>query len=462
MAGLALAIAIPASAQQLSSTYFMETGNFNHQLNPALLKQGNVGFLLSNFNLGVGTNIGLTNFIYDNPDYGVAGKSNSMYRYTTFMHPGISTDKFIGDLPENTRFGFDFNMNILSVAFKAFKGVNLVEINLRSQTATSLPRDFFKFMKTAGSAEQYSFSDLALRSQTYAELALGHSHKINDKITVGGKVKVLFGGALVDFKANNFDITMTGEQWAIKGDAEMVAAAGDITLQGKDAYGNITIPANPGDEFDDIDEFKPGIAGLGVAFDFGATYEPIKNLTISAAVTDIGFINWKNAQKAVSTAEWDFDGFDDIYVGSNDNNKDLGEQFEDLGDELEDVFTLEYAGKGKKRQALAATLNLGVEYKLPMYDKLKFGFLYSGRMSKIYRNHQTMLSAGIRPVKFFEFLANINCSTYGWSYGGILSLHAKHFNFHVGAQAPFSKFSKEYIPLDALNAHVNFGLTFPL
>ncbi len=454
-------LAVPASAQELASTYFMETGNFNHQLNPALLKEGNIGGLFSNFNIGAGLNVGAKDFFYKNP-----GDNKDEYPLTTFMNPDISADQFMKTLPKNVRANLGLNMNIFSVAFEAFKGVNLVELNLRSQWGVALPGDLFHFMKTAGSNEEYTFSDLGFRTQNYIELALGHSHKINEQWTVGGKMKLLFGAAYADFSANDFNITMNGDQWSIKGDADLNIAICDMDITKEDEYGN-SVPAQAGDDFADLDGFdnlKPGLSGMGVAFDLGATYEPIKGLKVSAALTDLGFISWKNAQKATTSAEWNFDGFDEeIYVTGGGNKENaLEKQFERLGEDLEDVFALKYNGKGKHSRALAATLNLGVEYKLPMYDKLKFGFLYSGRMGNVLRNHQGVLTVGVRPVKCFEALLNLSGTTYGWSAGAILSLHAKHFNFHLGAQAPFGKFSKDMYPLTGMNTHLNFGMTFPL
>ncbi len=461
-AGLLLALAIPASAQELASTYFMETGNFSHQLNPALLKEGNFSFLLGNFNIGAGLNTGAESFIYKNP-----GANANDYPYTTFMNPNISASQFMNNLPDHTRINIGLNMNLVSVAFKGFKGVNLIEVNLRSQTAAALPKELFGFMKNFGSKDTYSFSDLGFRSQSYAELALGHSHKIGKKWTVGAKVKFLLGLAYTNFEANNFKLTMNGDQWRITGDANLQASCGEMTLLTKDPVNGGSHPAVNGEEFDDFDEMTPGLSGFGMAFDFGATYEPIKHLKVSAAITDLGYISWSKTEQLSTTKlneeGWTFDGFSDIYVASNKNNKDLGDHFDAMGEDLEEVFKLQYAGQGKHRKALAATMNLGVEYKLPQYDKLKFGFLYSGRMSKVYKYHQSVLSVGIRPVKCFEFLANISGTTYGWTGGGILSLHAKHFNLHLGAQAPLSgKFSKDMVPLNAMNAHFNLGMTFPL
>ena len=67
--------------------------------------------------------------------------------------------------------------------------MNIVELNLRSNTNITLPYELFEFMKTAGEKEFYQLHDIGARSQNYMELALGHSHRINDRLTVGAKAR---------------------------------------------------------------------------------------------------------------------------------------------------------------------------------------------------------------------------------------------------------------------------------
>lgn len=190
-AALTLAAAIPASAQELRTSYFMETSNFRHQMNPALLDAPYVSALLGNINVGLTGNLGAKNFIYETNN--VPG-----YKYTTFMNPTISADEFLGDLKDKNRTDIYLNYNLMSVGFKAFGGVNLVELNLRSNTNVSLPYEIFEFMKTAGAREHYDLSDIGIRSQNYMELALGHSRSINDRWRVGAKLKFLVGAAYAD------------------------------------------------------------------------------------------------------------------------------------------------------------------------------------------------------------------------------------------------------------------------
>lgn len=64
-AALLLATAtLPAAAQEFRSSYFMQTSNFRHQMNPALLDSSYVAVFLGNLNVGTTGNIGLKNFVY--------------------------------------------------------------------------------------------------------------------------------------------------------------------------------------------------------------------------------------------------------------------------------------------------------------------------------------------------------------------------------------------------------------
>ena len=193
------------------------------------------------------------------------------------------------------------------------------------------------------------------------------------------------------------------------------------------------------------------------------TYKPIENLTLSAAITDLGFISWKNTHHASSQGDYTFDGFNNIYIGSDkDQTEDIDDQFDQIGDDLEEMFSVYDDGTKTATQALAATLNVGAEYKLPAYDKLKFGFLYTSRIHGKYSWHQGMLNVGVRPVKWFECNVNGAVTSTGVTAGGMLSLKAPHFNFYIAADRFFSKMGKQGVPLNSSNGNITFGMTFPL
>ncbi len=450
---LATAVA-PAAAQEFRTAAFMQTNNYRHQINPAMLDEAYVGMpFFGQINVGATGNIGLKNFVYKLD-------GNPRYDLTTFMSPTVSAGEFLGDLHDKNRADVYVNYNIFSVGFKAFKGINLVELNVRSNTNVSLPYELFDFMKTAGAKETYHLQDIGVRSQNYLELALGHSHRINDQWTVGAKLKFLIGGAYADFSADQLDVTMNGDQWRIVGDARLKAAVLSSEFDYEDPSKNAPDGRRRVKGLDDV---SFGLPGFGLGVDLGATFKVTKDLTLSAAINDLGFINWSKVKHASSRGDYTFDGFEDIYAGSNNTggNK-LGDQFESLGDDLEEMFSVYDDGEGSESQALAATINIGAEYTLPAYRNLRFGFLYTSRLHGLYSYHQGLLSATIRPVKCLEASVNTAVSSTGCTFGAALSLRAKHYNFFIGSDRIFGKVSKEFIPLNSLNANVTMGMSFPL
>ena len=458
---IAMTYGLQSNAQELRTTYFMQTSDLRHEMNPALLDHSYVSFpLLGNINLGTTGNMGMKKFVYKMQPtwqgYGINGND-----LTTFMHPNVDAADFLSGLKENNRMSVNFKMQILGFAFKAFGGYNSIDVNVRSNTNLCLPKSLFEFMKTAGEREDYSISKLGARSESFLELGLGHSHKVNDAWTVGGKLKLLVGAAYADLDVENVQLHMGEDQWHAQG--KMTASSALMGMKVKTSHE--TDPNNPNrHRVDDIDTNIDGIGGFGAAVDLGATWKPIDNLTVSASLTDLGAISWKNTECMSSAGEWTFDGFeDDVYIGgSKENGKELGDQFDEIGDDLEDIFSLYYDGRKSQGHALSATLHLGAEYALPMYDKLRFGFLYTSRMAGQYAWHQGMISANIRPVKCLEVSLSGSASTTGVSGGLVLDLHAKRFNFFVGTDCFISKLSKQGIPLNKTNNNVSFGFGFPL
>ena len=457
-AALTMAAAIlPTSAQELRTSYFMETSNYRHQMNPALLDSPYVGLLFSNINIGMTGNIGAKQFIFDTN--GLPGYTGN-YRYTTFMDPNVDAKTFLNKLHDKNRFDLYLNYNLFSVGFKAWGGVNLLELNLRSNTNLTLPKGLFEFAKTAGEKEHYEFGGLGMRTQNYMELALGHSRDINKQWRVGGKLKFLIGAAYADFTADNVTLDMTEDAWRIQSNAQVKASLLKSDVIHEDPSKN---SADGRPRVKKLDNFGFSLPGFGMALDLGVTYKPIENLTLSAAITDLGFISWKNTHHASSQGDYTFDGFNNIYIGSDkDQTEDIDDQFDQIGDDLEEMFSVYDDGTKTATQALAATLNVGAEYKLPAYDKLRFGFLYTSRIHGKYSWHQGMLNVGVRPVKWFECNVNGAVTSTGVTAGGMLSLKAPHFNFYIAADRFFSKMGKQGVPLNSSNGNITFGMTFPL
>uniref|UniRef100_UPI004026860B DUF5723 family protein n=1 Tax=Segatella hominis TaxID=2518605 RepID=UPI004026860B len=210
---------------------------------------------------------------------------------------------------------------------------------------------------------------------------------------------------------------------------------------------------------DDVDVDGAGLGGFGMALDLGGVYKLNDNLTLSASVLDLGFINWSNNMKAVNRAEsFEFNGFHDTAVREN-SGPTIDDKIDDYGDQITDFVNLKDLGdQGSRTTSLAATLNIGAEYSLPSYDKLSFGFLSSTRINGDYTWSEGRLSANWKPLKWLDGGVNFAVSSFATSMGYVLNIHPKGYNFFIGMDHILGKTSKEFIPLSS-NASIAVGMS---
>lgn len=462
----ALAVgAITASAQEASrSGYFLEGYNFRHELNPAFAPENNYVSIpvLGNFGVGVASNVGVNTFIYKKPDG----------QLTTFMNSSVGNDEFLNKLQKNNHITGNINLTILSAGFRAFKGYNTISISTCAELGANLPKDLFSFMKLGmeGPSTAYNFKDVRLRAISYAEVALGHQHKINSELAVGAKVKFLFGLANMDARIKNMDVLLSDQKWEVRAQGELNMAAGSGLYvptnqeSGKDVdpdqYNQI--------DYDGIEYNNFGLAGFGLGFDLGATYDMRKyvdGLTLSLALTDMGFINWNNNQHAVTPdTKWSFSGFQNIAIDSDqpdyEQNK-LDEQIDGIFDDLKDCANFERAANSgaTRTTALAATLAIGAEYTMPFYKGLTGGFLFSQRMGGCFSWTEGRFYANIKPISWFDCSVNYGAGTFGSSFGWMVNFHPKGFTFFLGSDHQFFKITPQFVPVGKANANLNFGIS---
>jgi hypothetical protein len=438
---------INVSAQTLNSSYFLEGATYRHELNPAFMGERNYISIpmLGNMNIGTNSNVGLTDFIYKFND--PAGK----YNLTTFMNSSIGRDEFLGNLKTNNQINTNVGLTILSTGFHAWGGFNTIELNVKSSTSFNLPYELFNFMKTGMDQDVYHIKNFAANSNNYVELALGHAHKINDRLTVGGKLKLLVGGANVDAKIDQMDIALNGDKWEIMANGTLNTAVGGGYYKTK--------ASNPG-EINGFDVDKAGVGGYGAGIDLGATYKLMDNLTLSASVLDLGFISWKNNLKGATRNKepFTFNGFTDIAVDpeAGDPN-DIDTQFENIKDDLKDMAKFYDEGKVSRTTMLATTINVGAEYAFPFYDKLSLGVLSTTRVNNPYTWTQAMVAANVRPLRWFDASVNCSYSSFGPNLGWMLNFHPKGITFFVGSDRMITNVTPQYIPTNNANTNICLG-----
>lgn len=442
-----LLIAVGAFAQNFRTGYFLDGYMYKYQLNPAF--QGERGFIalpvFGGTSLGLETNLSASTFLYP------AGDGT----LKTFLHPDITDKQFMSKIKNSNPTNVNFDMNLLALGFRAGKTYHTIDFSFKTNLNTSLPGDVFRFLKVGGSDGNtvYDLSPLSVSMNSYLQGAYGFSMKIMDFISVGVRAKILLGLASMQSDISNLQLSMSQDKWMVNAGGYVVASSiAGSTIQGADD--DMVM-----DELMNIIQ-KPSI---GAAFDLGVSVDFLKYFTASASVLDLGFISWQNPTRySVGPNKWEYTGFDNISTsGSGDNMDDV---LDAKLDELAQIFTFDNPESlGKYTQKLACTALLGLEFRMPFYQRLSVGVLGTHRFEGPRSWTEGRLSANLAFLRWFSLSANYAVSTFGQSYGAALNLHPNGFNLFLGIDSfkPLLNVTPMFIPVDEINTNLKFGVTFP-
>ena len=152
---------------------------------------------------------------------------------------------------------------------------------------------------------------------------------------------------------------------------------------------------------------------------------------------------------------------DRLFNVDDDASNSFDNEIDRLTEGLSTLYELQDNGnQGSRSKALAATMNLGVEYTPDFYDKLSFGLMNSTRMAGKYSWTDFRLSANVSPCKVLSATANMALGTYGASFGWLLDLHTSGFSMFLGMDHTLGKLAKQGLPLSG-RGHVSVGINIP-
>lgn len=405
------------SAQSLRTSYFMDGVNMRMQLNPAL--QPMKGYInipvLGCFEMGAYSNsIGIkntSNIIDNNGD--------------------LDYDKLLDHLKQDNRLNLNVNTDILSFGWYRGKSFWSVNVGLHIDVGYSIPKSMFEYthysserdydrLFAKGAPDIRNFS---LNVNGYSDIGVGYSRPINNKLTVGGRVKLLLGIANAELKLDELRMTPESNPYDSGYSSVLLRTKAHLYT----SMHGMGLTENENGIIDDVDFDKFGIAGYGAAVDLGLAYKISNRITVSAAINDLGFISWSKSSTSYAEAI---------------SNRDLTwDEFTDISDEGEilnyDLMGLEIKDKKSRTTSLASTLVVGGEYMFAN-QKLSVGILSTTRFSKPKTQSEVTLSANYRPNNNFNATFSYSAiQTNGKSFGlglkcGMLFLGTDYMFFGNG------------------------------
>lgn len=324
-----------ASAQNSQVLYYMNLPQ-NHLLNPALRPSNSFYFGLPAL---TGISINVNNNFFNFSDVIMPGQSSDSL--ITFLHPDYNINDFLSKLKDRNYFAPEVDIQLLGLGFNAGKDMYIfLDVIDRVSGNIVIPGDLLK-VGLAGNenflGKTINLTVLDAELKYYRELGLGFSKNFGKKLRIGAKAKMLFGIACMSL--DNRSLTLkVNDDYTHTLNADLSA----------NISGPVTVYMNADNKPDSIliddkaiksPDFFLNTGNPGFAFDIGAVYSITERLTVSASITDLGFINWKsNVTNLKAESQFQFSGFniDDVANGT----KTFDELAQNMLDSLKESFTI--------------------------------------------------------------------------------------------------------------------------
>lgn len=441
-----LALAASAFAQTgAQSYYFLDNSLFGYRTNASIQSEKSFfSIAIGGINPAISSNIGVSTLLYPTAD----GK------LVTGLNSQVSSSEFLSKLLPSNNLALDMNANLFAIGKRKEKGFSNFEVNLRSLGTASLPKDVFALLKDGSRTDPYDLSQLDFNATAYAEIAYGISRKVGP-LQIGARVKGLIGLANINLDVTRADLQMNGAGIAYNIDARFLSAAPYLTFPTKEGTTDVLDVTKPS-----LDMSKIGIAGIGYAFDLGATLAPIDGLTISAGLNDIGKINWNYNTVGQTSGTDKFTGISEIDTESTSSGS-IGSELKDAADKLAKLADFKTDGTTQKiGEKLPVVMNAGARYHLPFFKRLSVGALYTSRISETCGWYDFRGGVTLTPFNFLSITGNAGKTTFGNTIGAAASINLIGINFHIAVDSYYGSISK--INLDSFKVPVFGGVPIPL
>ncbi len=445
-------------AQQVNSLYFLDYVPFQQNLNPALQpeREGYYALPVLGFGqLSAGNNsLSLKSLLY---------QPKGQKQMVTFLHRDFGDkDKFFKGLKKSTLVNAEYQINILAFGFR-FKQKNYFTFNIteRIEMGLGLPKDIFKLAlygsPKTGDGNNYeaykntfNLKSLGLSATAYTEIGAGAAFNYNGKVQYGFKLKFLLGQLNAQLRSKELNLTTGIDQWNLAGNTTLRMSS---PLQIKGNFEDVVMPASI------IDYIKP--SGYGAGIDLGLVWNIKKNLRLTAAITDLGFIYWiGNPMNKTGNIDYSFKGVEVEGTSLLENFNGNG-----LLDTLKTGFFNSMNLEDNEAKGYAsmttAKLNVGFDWTF-CKDKLGLGLL--SRTMLFNNNVYEELTAAfkIKPVNWWNMNVSYSILNGRSSLGAGMSLRAGPILFFFAADyipLTWTTYGKSPIPYNSSTFNLVGGIT---
>ncbi len=342
----------------------------------------------------------------------------------------------------------EMSNEIFGLGFRLKKSYFSMNVTNRFQSRVSYTKDMFSFAFEGNGGEflgkRAAFDGLGVDLMSYLEYGIGYNRDVNEKLTVGGRVKILSGIANIQTNksqfgistdATSFDLTIDGGYQVNTSNLDSLSTNSSTNYSPiLDALGASAKLATSAFDF----------KNFGLAFDLGASYRLTKKIELNASLLDLGYIKW-----ASNVTNYASNDFKYTFTGINLNDSLAKDKLQDT---LSGIF---------KQKQTHDSYSTKLHTKFYLGGKYQFNNFFSTSALLYNEIVASKYTAGISiamNTRLKNWLyASVNYSAYGRSYNNIgfgLNLKGGPLQFYVMTDNILAIINPE----NAKHVHASFGL----
>ncbi len=380
---------------------------------------------------------------------------------------------FLNSLKNKNFFGVESAIELLSFGYHHGDFSYSFSVRDRINSRLTLPKDFLSLPFTGNANFDLldqgvlDFSGLKLDLIHFREFNLGLQKNVTKYLSVGGRVKLLYGYENVDFAKSDilWETNETTWDWDISGQLEVNTSG--------------IIPDSTDTEPTSVGSYLFKKKNRGVGLDLGAVYAMSNRLTLSASLLDLGYIEWKNniSNTRTDNSEFIYDGIhltENMVLAGSSLSDSIDVQVEQLKEDFKNSFNL-VTDDNPYTTSLMANLNLGAKFRVIDNSNypgniglhLRTEFYKGDRYTSIGLSYQQKISNHLNAASTYSiqngdfknlglgFAVNFGIFQFYSAIDNIFALNITPVQFGESSGAiPIPTFSK--------NAHLQFGFNLAI
>ena len=349
----------------------------------------------------------------------------------------FDNEKFLRKLNKNNYIRANVDIQLLFMGLRVGDQYFSFNINQKTQARILYPTEFLQWpIEGPGTYGEIDFKNLWVNASNYTEFGFGYTRKINENLTVGGRLKHLRG---VGFARTN-----------IKGTLSL--GIDSVYIQHPSIEGN-TMDFESGMalfESNPVKAFLNNNTGIGI--DIGGLYKLNDKISFSASLIDFGKMTWRNNTMSYSVPEMSY-SFKGVDIGTLIGGTGTTTLEDDLNNVVNNYNVTET--KDAKIHQPLSTKFYGAVHASPkdghQASLILFSEMYNGKMEKA-----LSLGYNLTLKEFMSLGLNYNYKNGTFNHlGASFALRAGFFQFYL-----LSDNINLSLASNEVDIHIGFNMVF--